>query len=73
MVNRLAVSWKRSAFSRARRRIWLLGGHNISVILRPQETPGTYVFIGDAYVHGIMYGEFVKEEISTRVSDVQII
>jgi hypothetical protein len=28
---------------------------------------GTYRFIGDAYVHGIMYGEFTKKE--PRVED----
>jgi hypothetical protein len=45
----------------------------IVVILRLRETPGTYVFMGDAYVHDIMHGEFVREEISSHVSDVQII
>ncbi|KAK4445700.1 heterokaryon incompatibility protein-domain-containing protein [Podospora aff. communis PSN243] len=35
--------------------VWLLKGLAYPVVLRPQE--GKYLFMGDAYVYGVMYGE----------------
>ncbi|KAK0937425.1 hypothetical protein LTR29_011057 [Friedmanniomyces endolithicus] len=43
--------------------IWLLPGANVPFVLKPQlnlrskATPVTHKLIGDAFVHGIMYGE----------------
>ncbi|KAJ3479100.1 hypothetical protein NLG97_g8406 [Lecanicillium saksenae] len=37
--------------------IWLFSGGRTPYILRPTGRPGRYIFIGEAYVHGIMDGE----------------
>jgi hypothetical protein len=39
--------------------VWVLGGLSVPAILRLR-TDGAYTFIGDAYVHGIMYGEVMR-------------
>jgi hypothetical protein len=40
--------------------IYSLAGSELPFVLREAEH-GRYQVIGDAYVHGIMYGEFVKD------------
>ncbi len=41
--------------------IWILKGGRIPYVLRPVEgESGTYGFVGDCYVHGLMRGEYVK-------------
>ncbi len=42
--------------------IWVLKGGRVPYVLRPVEgETGTYGFVGDCYVHGIMRGEYVKK------------
>ncbi len=52
--------------------VWLLGTHNVPVVLRPQSLSGRYVFMGDAYVHGIMYGEHMTEEVLSGFRSIEI-
>ena len=41
--------------------IWILKGGRVPYVLRPIDAAaGTYSFVGDCYVHGIMRGEFVN-------------
>ncbi|KAJ6780462.1 hypothetical protein PWT90_01828 [Aphanocladium album] len=37
--------------------VWLFAGGRTPYILRPTGRPGKFIFIGEAYVHGIMDGE----------------
>ena len=32
---------------------------------------GTYTFVGEAYVHGVMYGEFIKKEVEVVPSTME--
>ncbi|KAF2636806.1 HET-domain-containing protein [Massarina eburnea CBS 473.64] len=41
--------------------IWVLAGAKVPYILRPKGY-GEYEFVGEAYMHDIMYGEFVVEK-----------
>lgn len=41
--------------------VWILHGSNVPFVLRPFQSMGHYICIGDVYLHGIMSGEFVKE------------
>lgn len=41
--------------------IWLLAGGSVPCVLRRNEVDGTFTFIGDAYVHGVMAGERSSE------------
>lgn len=41
--------------------VWLLAGARVPFILRPSGTEGRFRVIGEAYVHGYMHGEFMKE------------
>jgi hypothetical protein len=40
--------------------VCLLLGGDAPVVLRRDEADGLYIYIGDCYVHGIMYGEVRK-------------
>ena len=53
------------ADSRQGDQIWLLAGGRTPYILRPLDSPSTkgnrrFHFVGESYVHGIMFGEAVK-------------
>ena len=37
--------------------VCVLYGANVPFILRPAAKQGTYILVGEAYIHGIMYGE----------------
>ncbi|KAK4890711.1 hypothetical protein LTR27_010638 [Elasticomyces elasticus] len=39
--------------------IWILAGARVPFISRPRPTSGHFELIGEAYVHGIMYGEAI--------------
>lgn len=39
----------------------ILFGADVPFILRPTETGGTFRLVGQAYMHGVMYGEVVNE------------
>jgi hypothetical protein len=43
-----------------------LGGKGV-YLLRPQPEVGTYIVVGEAYVHGIMYGEFMKSDLQIQL------
>jgi len=51
---------------------WGGGGGRMPVILRQQEGPGTdhYHFLGECYVHGLMFGEGL-ELLRSRGSDLK--
>lgn len=42
--------------------IWLLKGSKVPIVLRKCENNETWIVIGDAYIHGIMYGEAFEED-----------
>ncbi|KAH6996937.1 heterokaryon incompatibility protein-domain-containing protein [Ilyonectria destructans] len=42
--------------------VWILSGCRTPLVLRKLEGRREYSLIGEAYVHGIMHGEFVEEE-----------
>ncbi|TID14357.1 HET-domain-containing protein [Venturia nashicola] len=42
--------------------IWLLKGSKVPVVLRKKDEKSEYEVVGDAYVHGVMYGEAFDEE-----------
>jgi hypothetical protein len=46
--------------------VWVLAGAAVPVVLRPKDEEGRWEFVGEAYVHGIMYGEAaaVGQEVS---------
>jgi hypothetical protein len=60
--------------------IWLAKGARVPVVLRPEGEKkrlgaeveegglGPYRFVGDAYVHGVMYGECFEPERCGQVS-----
>lgn len=41
--------------------VWLVEGYRAPVILRPYQSGSGYEFMGEAYVHGAMFGEFMTE------------
>jgi hypothetical protein len=41
--------------------VWLLKGSKVPVVLRPAGQSNSWTLIGDAYVHGIMYGDNFEE------------
>lgn len=48
--------------------IWIMPGSMLPFVPRKTTEKGVYKFLGPAYVHGIMYGEFFKnvhEELET--------
>jgi hypothetical protein len=47
--------------------VWILAGCPTAVVLRPLRT-GRFVFLGEAYVHGIMHGERVGKD--TQLVDI---
>ena len=42
--------------------LWLLPGCKTPCTLRPTKKEGVYQFIGEAYVHGVMHGEFWEDQ-----------
>lgn len=42
--------------------VWVLMGSRTPLVLRRTEIDGEYTLIGEAYVHGIMYGEFMDDQ-----------
>lgn len=42
--------------------IWLLKGSKVPIVLRNCEDSETWTVVGDAYIHGIMYGEAFEED-----------
>lgn len=42
--------------------VCLLLGGDAPVVLRRDESDGLYIYIGDCYVHGIMYGEALEHD-----------
>jgi len=49
--------------------VWILNGGNVPFLLRPGKG-GDYSFVGEAYVHEIMYGEALgvaEKRMSTTV------
>lgn len=51
--------------------IWLLGGARVPFILR-KRTEGGYTLIGETYVHGMMRGEMMTDELVERMGPVGI-
>jgi hypothetical protein len=47
--------------------VWILEGCLVPCLLRPT-AKGRYLLLGEAYVHGIMYGEALKVWISTNLT-----
>ena len=47
--------------------VWVLAGGPTPVVLRPLPN-GHFVFLGEAYVHGIMHGEAVQSD--TKLMDI---
>ncbi|KAL8735817.1 MAG: hypothetical protein Q9166_000681 [cf. Caloplaca sp. 2 TL-2023] len=64
------IGW---AHHRARKddSLYILKGCSVPVILRPRAGGGFYV-VGDAYVHGLMQGEAIKDTTSEVWRDIQI-
>jgi hypothetical protein len=40
--------------------VWLIRDSLVPLILRPAEDTGTFVLVGEAYLHGFMYGEMLN-------------
>jgi hypothetical protein len=53
--------------------VWLIRGHRSPVELRLHESSQGYTFIGDAYIHGIMYGELMSEELEASLQQIALI
>lgn len=41
--------------------IWILRPSRVACVLRPTSVQGEYIFMGEAYVQGIMFGELVEK------------
>ncbi|RYP79497.1 hypothetical protein DL770_006636 [Monosporascus sp. CRB-9-2] len=52
--------------------VWLLNGGRAPFILRKAEG-GRYRLVGEAYLHGAMYGELMAEDVISRIGPVEII
>ena len=46
--------------------VWAVQGSEWPFVLRRNRTTGTYRFLGEAYVHGIMRGELFEEDLTLR-------
>jgi hypothetical protein len=53
--------------------LWLIDGYSAPVILRPHESGIGYIFMGEAYVHGAMYGELMTDDVSESFQQIYII
>jgi hypothetical protein len=53
--------------------VWLLEGGTVPYVLRRVPNDTRYSFFGDCYVHGIMRGEFITEELRNGFATVDII
>jgi hypothetical protein len=42
--------------------LWVLAGARVPFVLRTGKEKGVYTLVGEAYVHGIMHGEALREE-----------
>jgi hypothetical protein len=40
--------------------IWVLFGGDLPFVLRPKPDTSSHLLLGDCFVHGIMYGEFME-------------
>ena len=49
------------AGARAGDRVWLVRGGGVPLVLRPRGGGDGWEFVGEAYVHGIMYGEGFRD------------
>jgi hypothetical protein len=52
--------------------VWLLNGGRVPYILRKRPSDGRYEFFGDCYLHGVMLGELMKEDLRNRFMTVHI-
>ncbi|RYP13288.1 hypothetical protein DL765_006962 [Monosporascus sp. GIB2] len=52
--------------------VWLLNGGRAPFILRKAEG-GRYRLVGEAYLHGAMYGELMTDDVRSRIGPVEII
>jgi hypothetical protein len=53
--------------------LWLIDGYSAPVILRLHESGIGYIFMGEAYVHGAMYGELMTDDVSESFQQIYII
>lgn len=53
--------------------VWILAGSNSPSILRRTPVSGEYELVGQAYVHGIMYGEAVRDRSAADSRSITIV
>lgn len=53
--------------------IWILVPGRVPYILRPTEDQGRYLFIGEAYLHGVMFGEAAEGISEDELDDITLI
>lgn len=47
--------------------VWIVESGAMPLIPRPAGSEGEYLLVGEAYVHGIMHGEAVSEDIIREI------
>jgi hypothetical protein len=55
--------------------VWIIPGLAMPVILRPRDggNERTYQYLGPCYVHGIMQGEFMTDDLNGRLCEIEIL
>ena len=51
--------------------VWIIGGADTPMLLRKHPN-GLYRLVGEAYVHGIMYGEAVQSDVHERLQQITL-
>lgn len=52
--------------------VWILAGSNSPILLRRTEVSREYDLVGEAYIHGLMYGEAVRDRPGVDLQSVTI-
>lgn len=53
--------------------VFFVPGSTVPFVFRRTNQPGEYEFVGEAYVHGVMYGELWREDVQPVWSSVTLI
>ena len=51
--------------------VWIIGGADTPMLFR-KHANGLYRLVGEAYVHGVMYGEAVQSDVQERLQQIAL-